>query len=79
MSKQRDQWEVVDSYGIPQFSGSLTECGVWIDPLVGIDFLGQEYGTPSIDRDRFTLQEDGSYLVQMYENMGELTVRKKGQ
>lgn len=73
-------WEVVDSYGIVVHTArTLTACGVWIDPILGIDFTGREWGG-NIDGDRFERQDDGSYLVQMYEGSGgiggQLTVRK---
>lgn len=77
------QYEVLDSYGIPQFTGSLTECGVWIDPVLGIDFTRNMWGTQEdgrgIDDDRFDLQEDGSIIVRMHEGPGgiggEMTIR----
>lgn len=77
------RYEVLDSYGIPVFKGTLTQCGVWIDPLFGIDFNGREWGEDhdggSIDADRFILRDDGSYVVKMYEGPGgiggEMVVR----
>jgi hypothetical protein len=67
--EQRSAWlrgmklyEVLDSYGIPVFTGTLNEGG-------------------SIDADRFTLQDDGSFIVKMYEGPGgiggEMIVRPK--
>lgn len=79
-------WEVIDSYGaVVHTARTLTECGTWIDPVLGIDFTGRAWGKKkgkSIDDDRFTRNADGSYTVQMYENQalgmgGELTVRKR--
>lgn len=78
-------YEVLDSYGIPVFTGTLNECGVWIDPVLGIDFEGAMWGKDheggSIDADRFTLQDDGSFVVRMYEGPGgiggEMIVRPK--
>lgn len=80
-------WDVIDSYGaVVHTADTLTECGTWIDPVLGIDFTGKAWGRKkgkSIDADRFTKNDDGSYTVQMYEGPsgigGELTVRKRGK
>ena len=73
-------WVVEDSYGKVVHRGrSLRGCGVWIDPILGIDFTGKD----SPDADRVTKQADGSYVVAMYQGPGgmggELTVRKEGE
>ena len=75
------KWEVVDSYGVVVHTAkTLTACGVWIDPIMGIDFTRKEWGKDEdgrgIDDDRFVKNEDGSYTVDMYEGQGQLTVRK---
>lgn len=79
-------WEVVDSYGVVVHAArTLTACGVWIDPILGVDFSGKAWGKDedgrSIDADRFTRNPDGTYTVKMYEGGGgiggTLTVRKK--
>lgn len=78
-------YEVADNYGKVHFTGTLMGCGVWIDPVLGIDFDCSMWGTDhkggSIDANRFELQPDGSYVVQMYEGGGgiggEMIVRPK--
>lgn len=70
-------WSVEDSYNKIVYRGrTLRECGVWIDPVFGIDFSRK-----GLDRDRITFNSDGSYTVQMYEGPsgmgGTLTVRKE--
>lgn len=79
-------WEVVDSYGaVVHTARSLTAAGVWIDPILGLDFSGKAWGKDkrgrSIDADRFTKNPDGTYTVKMYEGPagmgGELTIRKR--
>ena len=71
-------WVVTDSYGaIVHRARTLKACGVWIDPLLGIDFTGRIWPD---EVDRFTKNPDGSYTVKMYDGPGgmggELTVRK---
>lgn len=79
------KWVVVDSYGaIVHRDFSLTNCGVWIDPVLGIDFTRKAWGKnkrgEGVDDDRFEKQSDGSYIVKMYRGQagmgGELTIRK---
>lgn len=70
------KWEVVDSYGIPVFTGTLKQCGIWIDPILGVTFKdGMNGWKASDDADRVTLNDDGNYIVDMYEGMGQLMVR----
>lgn len=84
MSTLKDEWEVVDSYNVPVFTGSLVACGTWIDPVLGIVFDADHNpywpGMDDIDEDRITRNADGSFTVKMYEGGGgiggELTVRK---
>lgn len=85
MTTEHSQYEVVDGYGKAWFTGTLMECGVWIDPVLGVDFDHSMWGEDGphrdggIDDDRFTLNPDGSYTVLMYEGGGgiggEMTVR----
>lgn len=83
MTKESRQFKVLDSYNIPVFTGTLKECGVWIDPVFAIDFDRSEWGTQSdgrgMDDDRFEYQEDGSIVVQMHQGPngvgGEMTIR----
>lgn len=72
------KWEVADDYGKVWFTGTLDECGAWIDPLLGIDFTGKVWPD---EVDRFELQPDGSYVVHNYEDValglgGVFTVRR---
>lgn len=75
-------WEVRDGYGKPWFKGTLRECGIWIDPVLGIELPGVSFGwTPGIDNDRFTVNDDGSITVQNYTDSasgagGEFTLVK---
>lgn len=71
------QYEVVDGYGKVWFTGSLTACGTWIDPVLGIDFDHTAWGEPGIDEDRIVRHDDGTFTIEMYENAGELYVRPK--
>lgn len=81
--KQNDKWEVVDGYNKVHFTGTLKACGVWIDPVLGIDWHGTEWphdaDEESVDDDRIELRPDGSYVVTMYNfggiSGGELFVR----
>lgn len=71
-------WEVVDDYGKVWFrSRTLRACGIWIDPIFGINFTGRDQVIDWDDTDRVTHNDDGSYTVAMYEDMGTLTVRKE--
>lgn len=127
-------WEIVDSYGIVvKTTKTLAQAGVWIDPVLGIDFSGKAWGlqrtckycdqfialdgqerwieteyleyedrpwecvaTPkgvpfpgphvpgkrlSIDHNRFTRNDDGSYTVYMtskgFDVGGSFIVRKE--
>jgi hypothetical protein len=71
-------YEVLDSYDIPVFTGTLMECGGWIDPLFGIDFdrsiwgdtEGEDGEFEGIDDDRFECQDDGSIVVKLDEGPG---------
>lgn len=80
-----DQWQVLDSYGIPVFTGSLVDCGVWIDPVLGVVMDPDQNpfwpNLENVDVDRVTKNDDGSYTVEMYDfgnfGGGTLTVRKK--
>lgn len=72
------KWVVEDSYNkVVHTNRTLRGCGIWIDPILGIDFRGHP---DSEDIDRVTKQDDGSYVVKMYDGPGgmggELTVRK---
>lgn len=78
-------FEVTDDYGKVWFTGTLMACGVWIDPICGIDFdrsgWGDQEDGAGIDDDRFALNPDGSYTVKMYNDTaglgmgGEMVVR----
>lgn len=78
-------WEVCDSYGVPVFTGSLVDCGTWIDPVLGVVFDKDHNpfwpGMDDVDNDRVTKNEDGSFTVEMYSvagnSGGQLTVRRK--
>lgn len=64
---ETETWEVTDGYGKVWFTGTLKACGVWIDPVLGIELPGVSFGwTPGIDDDRFTVNDDGTITVTNY-------------
>lgn len=83
-AKAKEQWEVLDSYNVPVFTGTLVDCGTWIDPYLSVVFNAENNpywpGMDDIDEDRVTLNDDGSYTVDMYQAGGgiggTLTVRR---
>lgn len=44
------QWEVVDGYNKIHFTGSLKECGLWVDPIFGIELPPEPRYSTRVDR-----------------------------